>query len=79
MTEHVFNPFDPSLKMCWNLWWPGETNVHHLKMEDCVCLMLDRSTGRMYMKNAIAVTVEEWNQMAGGDVVVAVASEKECH
>lgn len=76
--EFIFNPFDLSKRMNWNLWVPSQTNLSHLNMEEAMCLMLDRKTGKVYVKEANKVTLMEWNQFAGHEAVVAVATKSEC-
>lgn len=78
--KHILNPFTGYDKMNWNIWHPNinRMNYKHLPKNGSFCLMLNRKTGMVYMKEAESVTVVEWCQGAGHDAVIAIAHEKEC-
>lgn len=76
MIDFTFNPFG-STKLNWNLYVPGRI-MRPMKSDNVHCLMLDRKSGRMYMKSMKDVTHCEFAQVAGHDAVVAYASEDEC-
>lgn len=76
MQEFIFNPYDPEKRMNWNLHSPDRP-IPDLKEKTKVkFLMLDRKTGRVYMKES--VTIQEVAQMCGHDALMAYAFEEEC-
>ena len=76
MKDIIFNPFGSS-KLHWNLYVPGRF-IGDINIQESYCLMLDKKTGRVYMKCMRDVTHCEFAQVSGHDAVVAYASEKDC-
>lgn len=74
--DYIFNPFD-SPRLNWNLYVPGRI-MNPMKSDNCYCLLLDRKSGRVYIKPMKDVNHFEFVQLAGHDAVIAYTSEDEC-